>query len=440
MKQMLVVVWLLFTVLSPLAAQEFYDPMRIHDLRITFSARDWDRQLDSLKNLVSDERLAAQLTIDGQRFDSVGVRYKGNSSYFSVRNAGEEKLPFNIKLNFVNKKQLLPGGYKTLKLSNSFRDPTFLREVLAYQIAGQYLPSPGVTFARLYINDRYYGLYHCTESVDDRFVRKHYGDAAGAFFKCDPDWRAAAGAYCPAGDKASLTDLGPDTTCYLPWYEIKSDTGWNALIRLVQQLNHQPQNIEQVLDVDQVLWMHAFNNALLNLDSYAGRLCHNYYVYEDSLGVFHPILWDMNLAFGGFRLDGAEDHPLSDEELAQLSPFLHLKNKNPERPLITQLLATPLYRKMYVAHIKTILEEQLRSGAWEKVLVDVHKRIAPEVSRDSLKLYTQEDFQRNLDSTLQVGGASVPGLRTLLLRRTTHLGDHPLLKKEAPVIQTPVVQ
>ncbi len=237
-----------------------------------------------------------------------------------------------------------------------------------------------------------------------------------------------------------MTDLGPDTTCYLPWYEIKSDTGWNALIRLVQQLNHQPQNIEQVLDVDQVLWMHAFNNALLNLDSYAGRLCHNYYVYEDSLGIFHPILWDMNLAFGGFRLDGAEDHPLSDEELAQLSPFLHLKNKNPERPLITQLLATPLYRKMYVAHIKTILEEQLRSGAWEKVLVDVHKRIAPEVSRDSLKLYTQEDFQRNLDSTLQVGGASVPGLRTLLLRRTTHLGDHPLLKKEAPVIQTPVVQ
>ena len=42
-----------------------------------------------------------------------------------------------------------------------------------------------------------------------------------------------------------------------------------------------PPVAEKVLDVDRALWMLAFNNVLVNLDSYSGAFRQNYYLYHD---------------------------------------------------------------------------------------------------------------------------------------------------------------
>ena len=97
--------------------------------------------------------------------------------------------------------------------------------------------------------------------------------------------------------------LGADSACYRNSYEKKSKIGWTKLVQLTDILNNQPDEIAAILNVDQVLWMLAFNNVLVNLDSYTGRLAHNYYLYEDTTGQFNPILWDMNMSFGGFRFE-----------------------------------------------------------------------------------------------------------------------------------------
>ena len=121
--------------------QDFYDIPHITEIRITFSEPDWDTILDSLKQTNAEEdRLIASVKVDGIQYDSVGVRYKGNSSYFNVRNAKKSKLPFNIKSNHIRKKQTFKDGFKTLKLSNVFRDPSFLREVISYEIGRNYMP------------------------------------------------------------------------------------------------------------------------------------------------------------------------------------------------------------------------------------------------------------------------------------------------------------
>ncbi|MBK7338404.1 MAG: CotH kinase family protein [Saprospirales bacterium] len=62
-----------------------------------------------------------------------------------------------------------------------------------------------------------------------------------------------------------------------------------------------------------MLWMLAINNVLVNLDSYVGGFAQNYYLYRDSTGIFHPVIWDLNLALG-FRLLTEKDI-LSDEAL-----------------------------------------------------------------------------------------------------------------------------
>ena len=58
---------------------------------------DWDYQLDSLYVQGDNERILADLIIDGSPYDSVGVRYKG----FSSVSVNRVKNPFNIKLDYV---------------------------------------------------------------------------------------------------------------------------------------------------------------------------------------------------------------------------------------------------------------------------------------------------------------------------------------------------
>ena len=75
----------------------------------------------------------ADLIIDGSTYDSVGVRYKG----FSSVSVNRVKNPFNIKLDYMIDGQD-HNGVDKLKLSNVYQDPSFIREVLTYEIAANY--------------------------------------------------------------------------------------------------------------------------------------------------------------------------------------------------------------------------------------------------------------------------------------------------------------
>jgi hypothetical protein len=416
-----------------LLAQDIYDVKTIQEVKLYFDQDNWNDILDSLKQAGNDDRLVGKAIINGKTYEKIGVRYKGNSSYFNVRKTGSSKLPFNIKVNFKIKKQKLPGGYSTLKLSNVFRDPSYLREVLAYEIAGNYMPAPRANYARVYVNDDYIGLYNNTESVDDAFLKFFYNEKKGALIKCDPNWHTNEENSCKKGDKASLMYLGQDSVCYFHLYELKDHSSWKDIIRLADILNNDPENIEDILNVDQTLWMHAFNNITVNLDSYLGRLCHNYYLYRDTSGVYHPFIWDMNLCFGGFRYTGIGG-PLSNEKMQRLSPFVHYKEKNEKRPLITQLLANNLYRKIYAAHIKTILEEQFANGQYLKRGKEIQDLIRADVEAEENKLYSQEGFETNLHISAKADKSNVIGIEELMQPRIDYLKKHALLSQPQPVI------
>jgi len=424
--------WFLFIGLSSVSyGQDLYDLNQVVDIYLEFSDPLWESKLDSLKQVGNDGRLIGKVKIKGVTYDSVGIRYKGNSSYYNVRKTKSSKLPFNLKANTIIKGQRFPGDVKTIKLSNVFRDPSYLREVLSYQIAGNYLPAPKANFARVYVNNKLIGFYNNTSSVDDKFLTEYFGDDQGTLVKCDPSWNSQPHNKCSKGEKASLMYQGKDTTCYYANYEMKSDYGWSSLADLTYTLNKNPEELERKLNVDRALWMHAFNNVLVNLDSYAGRLCHNYYLYQDSFGVFQPIPWDMNLSFGGFRY-ADEKRALDNEGLQQLSPFTHYKS--PNRPLISQVLATPLYRKVYIAHLKTILEEFFVSGKYQSLGNQIQSQIIRYVREDANKLYPYETFQQNLTTTSEAEGVKIIGINELMKERVAYLQAHPLLTKTAPVI------
>lgn len=432
---------LLFPVLLPGQGQDIdiYDIDSVREVRIYFEQENWDDILDSLKQAGLDQRIIGDVEFAGERYEGAGIRYKGNSSYFNVRKNDYAKLPFNIDVNETHKDKKMPGGYDKLKLSNVFRDPSFLREALSYKIANRYMVSPRANFVRVFINDAYFGLYNNTETVDEELIERYFGedyeDEDGVLFKCDPIYSYEAPEDCKKGEKASLQYLGQDSACYMGKYEIKSDRGWAELIRLTEALNREPEKIDSFLAVDEVLWMLAFNSTLVNLDSYTGRFCHNYYLYLDEEGVFHPIIWDLNLSFGGFRFDGL-GKPLKVEDMQTLSPFIHYKQKNEKRPLITQLLGIDLYRKMYVAHIRTIVNDFFADSTYIYEAMKMQERIRPFVEADSNKLYNIEGFQKNLYETAQANKVKIVGITELMEPRATYLLNHPLVGHEPPVIDT----
>ena len=414
--------------------QELYELDHVVEIELEMHDPNWKRKLNAWKKQFQKTRVSATLKIDGVTYDSVGVRLKGNSSYFAPARAEKKKLPFNIKVSEHHKKQRVAGKYKTLKLSNLFRDPSYLRETLSYQIARDYVSASECNYARLTVDGDYFGLYNLTESVDENFWKEEFNAKKGVMFKCDPESKDPPPAFCPPGTGANLAYLGEDSICYASRYELKkSDYGWEELVKLTKAIKDKKTDLSQVLNVDEALWMLAFDNALSNLDSYLGAFCHNFYLFKDETGIWRSIIWDLNLSMGGFRLVD-KTRILNDDQLVTLSPFLHFSDRNKERPLVLRLFDRPLFRKMYVAHLRTIYEEQFASGLYKERAEKIRSIITPHVIQEPNPLYPTETYTLNYHQTVDVTGGKVIGVEEFFEKRGNYLRDHPLYKQPTPEI------
>jgi len=413
----------------PLSAQEnFYRTDAVREIRIQFSQANWKHLLDSLFLATGDEgRLMGDVVIDGTLLKKVGVRYKGYSSW----NSDEVKNPFNIDLDYCLEDQNYQGFTK-LKLSNVIHDPSFVREVLSYEIARDYLPAPRANFANLYINDTLIGLYTNVEAVNKTFTENCYGSRDHSFFKGEPEKLEY-----PFGQNANLAYThGTDSSGYLPYYKLESDYGWNDLLSLIYTLNLDTLNLESILNIDRTLWMHAFNYVLLNLDSYIAY-AQNYYLYWDDNGRFNPILWDLNMSFGSFRESDGSTHfqGLTIDQMKTLDPLEHLYFSISPRPLMTILFRNDQYRKIYLAHMRTIITEHFSDTGYIERARSLQNMIDAYVLQDTNKFYSYEDFRQNLTQTVGGTGSMIeyPGIADLMQARVAYLLAYPGIGNEPEI-------
>lgn len=386
-----------------LPAQNLYDPTTIQEIKITFDFNDWDTRMDTAIAGSESYTIAKTVEINGQIFDSVGVKYKGNSSY----RASNKKNPLHIELDHIIGKQDY-GGATDLKLSNVFADPSFVREALSYWILSHYMHCPRANFAKVYVNGAYYGLMTNVENIGKSFLSDHFASSKGAFFKCTP-----VGGAGPGGNNSypTLGWLGATPSLYQKAYELKSDAGWEELVHLIDTLNNKTAAVDQILDVDRALWMLAFDNLLVNLDSYLGSFSQNYYLYRGENRRFNSIVWDLNMSFGGFTLlagsTGGFGGSLDSTAMKNLSPLA--VSTVAARPLIKKLLEVPTYKRMYLAHLRTMLEEMFVSGAYLEEGLELQALIDAAVQADANKFYTYAQFKTNLYRSVAAGGTGPSG-------------------------------
>ena len=425
MKQILLILSS-FSLITHINAQSFFDMNNISIIEIYFAQNNWNQLL--IDNYYSEEYLLADSVIfNGSTKDSVGVKYKGNST-FSENNV---KNPLNISIDHFKTNQDYQG-HETIKLSNGQKDPSFLREALSYEIARKYMQAPRSNYAKVYINGLYHGLYTNSESINTDFQNNFLNsDKNNTRIKCNPQSVFNGG--------SSLEYLGVDSASYYNFYEMKSDAGWQDLIDLTYDIMNSSNTIENTIDIDRAIWMSAYNNVLVNLDSYSGPFRQNYYLIKDDNNRMNTIIWDLNECLGGFKMINQGPGGGGPSDLSQLDPML--REGDDDWPLLDLIFSNSTYRKMYIAHMRTILNENFTNNWYAERGLQLQNLIKNDVQADPNKFYNYDDFISNLNNDVNIGGGgpgggNVNGIISLMNARSEFLSTHNELNSIPPIIGT----
>lgn len=151
-----------------------YNPDEVHEFAIELD----DAAIAALSADPKDY-VQGTVTVDGDRYESVGVRLKGSGSFQDLSGKAAFKLDFNEYLP----DQKLHGKGK-ITLNNMLHDSTQVHEVVAYAaFAAAGLPHARVGYAWVTVNGSPYGLYSNVETPDRDYLERNFGHREGNLYE-----------------------------------------------------------------------------------------------------------------------------------------------------------------------------------------------------------------------------------------------------------------
>lgn len=235
-----------------------------------------------------------RMIIDGNTVDSVGFKRKGNSSQYTDPN----KKAIKIKTNkYVKGKEY--DGTKEFTLHINFQDPTMMREKLTYDIcADMGLFSLRTAFAKVYINNNYWGLYTIIEGKGEMYKQTFDNRDMDAIESLD------FGTMCFISNTPS--DYDEDNNGGNPTYKHENGeeaTAWPRFAKMIDKANNtlDDQYLDTVstyLNLKDFFRYQAINVFLMNMDSYISFRGNQVYVYDEVANLWQVTPWDFNASFG----------------------------------------------------------------------------------------------------------------------------------------------
>ena len=156
-----------------------FDKTTVHTIEITM--KDWD---GFIATATSEEYTECDIVIDGEKYGSVGIRAKGNTSLSSVSAMGSSRYSFKVEFNHYVKGRTYHGLDK-LSLNNLIQDATMMKDYLAYTLMDRMdVPSSQCSYVQIIVNGEPWGLYLAVEGVEDAFMDRN-GMSKGELYKPD---------------------------------------------------------------------------------------------------------------------------------------------------------------------------------------------------------------------------------------------------------------
>jgi spore coat protein CotH len=362
--------------IAGVAGAAMFDATRLHEVRLVMDPADWA----SLRaHYLTDQYYAARVLVDGASLDQAGVRSRGSGS----RNAAKPAL----KVDFD---RYVPGqelqGYKNVILDNQITDPSFLRERLSYAVfEAMGIAAPRNAFARLFVNDAYWGLYQITEPVSKPFLHSRLGEEGGNLFEYN--WLFAwdfsplgrrASDYVPAVFQPQTNEDHLDASALVDFVAAASEGDDASFARTMTPW----------LDLDRFVTQLAVENATAESDGLLGHQgMNNFYLYQyEGQRRFVFVPWDKDTAFATDRV------PVYDRVETNV--------------LARRLLLDAALRQRYVAELRRAVTSYVNDAWLGPRLEQAYAQVRDAALADPHKVWTNEQFE-----------LAVPGLRGLIAAR-----------------------
>jgi hypothetical protein len=361
------------------AASQLFDDGVLHEMRISLHADDWRRLQEAYQE---NTYYPADITWNGIRVRNVGIRSRGNAS----RSSQKPGLRVDID-RYISDQRFL--GLKSFVLDNATQDASMLKEPLAMRMfAHMGLPAPREAYARLYVNERYQGLYLLVESIDKDFISRVYsapGTEAGA--------RERDGVLFEFQHTSQyyFTYPGPELEHYAAFFEPEThendspDTLYGPLRDMTRLINQASDSelvevVSRYLDLSQWIRYVAVESFLAELDGMLGFAgMNNFYLYRfEGTTVSQVIPWDMDQSF--------------------LSATQSIWTRWDENVLMRRAMQLPQLRALYLDTLRqaavfaaTPAEDDPR--AWLEREVDrMFEQIRDAAQADTTKPYSNDEF------------------------------------------------
>jgi len=390
-------------------------------LDIQVSQEDWQSLLD---NAQTKEWISGDIIINGERFSTVGIRTKGNSSLSQVANSESDRYSLQFKLNKYVKGQTY-YGLDSFCINNIMGDATYMKDYISYEIMNFIgVDTPLTNYASVTVNGEDYGFCFAMERYDKAFLDRVYNTSAGQLYSVkiqmgmrgnfEDAWQdvenampnrqqgggGMGGGFGGGIGGGSLLYTDDNISSYSAIFDNSvfsnsSDKDKQRVITALENLNAGT-DLEKYFDVDEILRYLAAHTVVVNLDSYSSNMAQNYYIYERD-GKTTILPWDYGLAFGGFQSGSASsvvnfpiDTPVSGVSME-------------DRPLINKLLEVDEYRERYHEYLRQIVEGYFESGLFENTIKKLDAKINAYVKEDVSAFYTYEQYEASLPQLIELG-------------------------------------
>ncbi|MGV3772923.1 MAG: CotH kinase family protein [Verrucomicrobiales bacterium] len=316
----------------PQNAAELYNPSNIWQVSLHFTSENWKAiapsNIPPVRNMFQNGRIVLRnpnakrsglsgvagyefnytegnLHFGSNRFEKVGVRYRGNGTFLNSRFGPKQS--FKVDMNEYVKGQKM-AGLKTLNFLNCIADDTYMRDILAQRFfadIGAIGPRASYAYLTIEVPEDFgtkpLGLYVVMENIDADFAEDRFGHKRVPIFK-------------PVTYEL-FQDLGPDWSAYAPIYDLKTKATSDqtervvAFSKLVTHASDEDfaKKLPEFLDLEEFA---AFLAGHVILSSYDGFLANgqNYYIYlHPESNRFGFIPWDQDHSWGEFGYTGTPE-------------------------------------------------------------------------------------------------------------------------------------
>ena len=375
-----------------------FDTSKVHTIDIVMD--DWESFID---NCQSEEYEICEITIDGETYNNVGIRGKGNTSLSNVSSMGSSRYSFKVEFDQYDDTKSYYGLDK-LSLNNIIQDTTYMKDYLTYQMMNEFgVSAPLCSFVYITVNGEDWGLYLAVEGVEESFLQRNYGNNYGELYKPDSmnfgggrgngknfDAQNMGGGMSMGTSDVKLKYIDDDPASYSNIFSsAKTDISDADQKRLIQSLKilSSGEEIKSVVDVDKVLRYFVVHNFVCNGDSYTGSMIHNYYLYEEN-GKLSMIPWDYNLAYGTFMGGNVT------EEVNSPIDSLVSGGAIGDRPMVDWIFGNEQYTELYHQYFENFLS----SVDYTEIIENAKSLIKDYVEKDPTKFYTYEEFLQGVET------------------------------------------